>query len=101
MSSFNQAFVGLRWCAHCSELKQQHGCWRGLFLQVAVMPLPARLQALTAALLCLCCCCQVCGDSGKGFVLINQKGIDPLCLDMLAKEGILALRRWGALWQCV
>jgi T-complex protein 1 subunit zeta len=36
---------------------------------------------------------QVCGDSGKGFVLINQKGIDPLCLDMLAKEGILALRR--------
>ncbi|WIA10047.1 hypothetical protein OEZ86_000213 [Tetradesmus obliquus] len=36
---------------------------------------------------------QVCGDSGRGFVLINQKGIDPLCLDMLAKEGILALRR--------
>jgi chaperonin GroEL (HSP60 family) len=31
--------------------------------------------------------------SGKGFVLINQKGIDPLCLDMLAREGILALRR--------
>merc|ERR1719478_237504 len=26
-------------------------------------------------------------------VLINQKGIDPLALDMLAKEGILALRR--------
>jgi T-complex protein 1 subunit zeta len=38
----------------------------------------------------------VCGDSGKGFVLINQKGIDPLCLDMLAKEGILALRRCAA-----
>ena len=36
---------------------------------------------------------QVCGDSGRGFVLINQKGIDPGCLDMLAKEGILALRR--------
>jgi T-complex protein 1 subunit zeta len=27
------------------------------------------------------------------FVIINQKGIDPLALDMLAKEGILALRR--------
>jgi len=26
-------------------------------------------------------------------VLINQKGIDPLALDMLAREGILALRR--------
>jgi chaperonin GroEL (HSP60 family) len=26
-------------------------------------------------------------------VLINQKGIDPICLDMLAREGILALRR--------
>jgi T-complex protein 1 subunit zeta len=31
--------------------------------------------------------------SGKNFVVINQKGIDPLSLDMLAKEGILALRR--------
>jgi T-complex protein 1 subunit zeta len=30
---------------------------------------------------------------GEGFVIINQKGIDPLSLDMLAKEGILALRR--------
>merc|ERR1719201_1098974 len=27
------------------------------------------------------------------FVIINQKGIDPLALDMLAREGILALRR--------
>jgi len=26
-------------------------------------------------------------------VIINQKGIDPLSLDMLAKEGIVALRR--------
>jgi len=26
-------------------------------------------------------------------VLVNQKGIDPQSLDMLAKEGILALRR--------
>lgn len=29
----------------------------------------------------------------KTFVLINQKGIDPLSLDMLAKAGIMALRR--------
>eukprot|EP00294_Goniomonas_avonlea_P001159 CAMPEP_0114552894 /NCGR_PEP_ID=MMETSP0114-20121206/7365_1 /TAXON_ID=31324 /ORGANISM="Goniomonas sp, Strain m" /LENGTH=535 /DNA_ID=CAMNT_0001737795 /DNA_START=27 /DNA_END=1634 /DNA_ORIENTATION=+ len=35
----------------------------------------------------------VCGDSGKGFVVINQKGIDPLSLDMLAKEGIIGIRR--------
>merc|ERR1719263_2651485 len=27
------------------------------------------------------------------FLIINQKGIDPLALDMLAREGILALRR--------
>lgn len=26
-------------------------------------------------------------------MLINQKGIDPICLDMLARAGILALRR--------
>lgn len=30
---------------------------------------------------------------GEGFVVINQKGIDPVSLDMLAKEGIMALRR--------
>ena len=35
---------------------------------------------------------KVCSD-GKSFVLINQKGIDPLSLDMLAKEGIFAARR--------
>lgn len=35
---------------------------------------------------------QVCVD-GSTFVIINQKGIDPGSLDMLAKEGILALRR--------
>lgn len=29
----------------------------------------------------------------KTFVVINQKGIDPLSLDMLAKQGIMALRR--------
>merc|ERR1719211_724831 len=44
---------------------------------------------------------KVCGDDGqdsgdkkkKTFVIINQKGIDPLSLDALAKEGIMALRR--------
>ncbi|KAJ3091478.1 T-complex protein 1 subunit zeta, partial [Quaeritorhiza haematococci] len=33
------------------------------------------------------------GGKRKGFVIINQKGIDPLSLDVLAKHGILALRR--------
>merc|ERR1712111_247254 len=32
-------------------------------------------------------------EDGKTFVVINQKGIDPMSLDALAKEGILALRR--------
>ena len=36
---------------------------------------------------------QVVGDSDKGFVVINQKGIDPNSLDLLAREGIVALRR--------
>ncbi|EED20298.1 t-complex protein 1, zeta subunit, putative [Talaromyces stipitatus ATCC 10500] len=37
---------------------------------------------------------QVCGnDPKKGFVIINQKGIDPLSLDVLVKNGIMALRR--------
>eukprot|EP00501_MAST-03F_sp_TOSAG23-6_P001474 GSMAST32.ASY1.ANO1.1532.1 assembled CDS len=31
--------------------------------------------------------------SGKSFVVINQKGVDPMSLDMLCKEGIYALRR--------
>ena len=31
--------------------------------------------------------------SDKTFVILNQKGIDPMSLDALAKEGILALRR--------
>jgi T-complex protein 1 subunit zeta len=31
--------------------------------------------------------------ANKHFVVINQKGIDPLSLDMLAREGILGLRR--------
>lgn len=35
---------------------------------------------------------KVCSN-GEGFVVINQKGIDPYSLDALAKEGIVALRR--------
>ena len=35
---------------------------------------------------------KVCKE-GESFVILNQKGIDPLALDMLAREGILALRR--------
>jgi len=36
---------------------------------------------------------QICDGNNKQFVVINQKGIDPLSLDVLAKEGIVALRR--------
>lgn len=36
---------------------------------------------------------QVCDTEDKHFVVINQKGIDPIVLDMFAKEGILGLRR--------
>ncbi|KAF7790396.1 hypothetical protein EIP86_001351 [Pleurotus ostreatoroseus] len=32
-------------------------------------------------------------EKKKNFVIINQKGIDPLSLDIFAKNGILALRR--------
>ncbi|XP_026191194.1 T-complex protein 1 subunit zeta 1 [Cyclospora cayetanensis] len=32
-------------------------------------------------------------ENNKHFVVLNQKGIDPPSLDMLAKEGIMALRR--------
>ncbi|ORZ38782.1 T-complex protein 1 zeta subunit [Catenaria anguillulae PL171] len=36
---------------------------------------------------------QVCDGTDKGFVIINQKGIDPMSLDVLQKNGIVALRR--------
>jgi len=32
-------------------------------------------------------------ENGKTFVLINQKGIDPVSLDALCREGIIGLRR--------
>lgn len=37
---------------------------------------------------------RVCTPENKrNLVIINQKGIDPVALDMLAKEGVIALRR--------
>lgn len=36
---------------------------------------------------------QVCQGNDSGFVIVNQKGIDPISLEMLAAHGILALRR--------
>lgn len=36
---------------------------------------------------------KLCQGTDKSFVVINQKGIDPMSLDQLAKEGIIALRR--------
>jgi T-complex protein 1 subunit zeta len=35
----------------------------------------------------------LCEGNNKSFVVINQKGIDPICLDMFANNGIMALRR--------
>ena len=36
---------------------------------------------------------KVCDGTEFNFVVINQKGIDPLALDMMAKEGIIGIRR--------
>lgn len=36
---------------------------------------------------------KMCAGNDKTFVVINQKGIDPMSLDALAQEGIIALRR--------
>jgi len=36
---------------------------------------------------------KLCDGTDKGFVVINQKGIDPQSLDLLARAGILGLRR--------
>lgn len=36
---------------------------------------------------------KLCDGTDKSFVVLNQKGIDPPALDMLAKENIMALRR--------
>ncbi|CAN1241098.1 T-complex protein 1 subunit zeta 1 [Linum perenne] len=36
---------------------------------------------------------KLCSGNDKNFVVINQKGIDPPSLDLLARAGIIALRR--------
>lgn len=36
---------------------------------------------------------KVCQGTDKNFVILNQKGIDPICLEMFARENIMALRR--------
>ncbi|KAL1560743.1 T-complex protein 1 subunit zeta, variant 2 [Salvia divinorum] len=36
---------------------------------------------------------RVCADNDSNFAVINQKGIDPPSLDLLARAGIIALRR--------
>mmetsp|Transcript_18797 Transcript_18797/g.41128 ORF Transcript_18797/g.41128 Transcript_18797/m.41128 type:complete len:536 (-) Transcript_18797:342-1949(-) len=36
---------------------------------------------------------KMCDGTDKNFVVINQKGIDPISLEMLARAGIVALRR--------
>uniref|UniRef100_A0A1J3J1Q7 T-complex protein 1 subunit zeta 1 n=1 Tax=Noccaea caerulescens TaxID=107243 RepID=A0A1J3J1Q7_NOCCA len=36
---------------------------------------------------------KVCAGNDHSFVILNQKGIDPPSLDLLAREGIIALRR--------
>lgn len=36
---------------------------------------------------------KMCDGTDKNFVVINQKGIDPVSLEMLAREGIVGLRR--------
>lgn len=36
---------------------------------------------------------KMCEGTDKNLVVINQKGIDPMSLDLLAREGIVALRR--------
>ena len=36
---------------------------------------------------------KVCEGNDKSFVVIDEKGIDPICLEMFANEGIMALRR--------
>lgn len=36
---------------------------------------------------------KVTNGNDTSFVIINEKGIDPICLEMFAKVGIMALRR--------
>lgn len=57
-----------------------------------VCPRHAALRPALRAQLILKLKKEVC-TAGQDFVVVNQKGIDPLALDLLQKHGILALRR--------
>ncbi len=65
-----------------------------LCLALVCTPLPDQSPlAARVALLSLRAAPQVCDTPDKHLVVINQKGIDPISLDLLAKEGIIGLRR--------
>ncbi|KAF9529418.1 chaperonin-containing T-complex zeta subunit Cct6 [Crepidotus variabilis] len=53
----------------------------------------AKLQKIVALKNLVCDQAVDSKEKQKNFVIINQKGIDPMSLDVLAKNGILALRR--------
>jgi T-complex protein 1 subunit zeta len=36
---------------------------------------------------------QLCDGTNKNFVIVNQKGIDPPSLELLARDGIIGIRR--------
>lgn len=55
--------------------------------------LDAKLQKIVALKNQVCDQAIDSKEKSKGFVIINQKGIDPMSLDVLAKNGIFALRR--------
>ena len=55
--------------------------------------LDAKLQKIVALKNLVCDQAVDTKEKRMGFVIINQKGIDPMSLDVLAKNGIFALRR--------
>ena len=55
--------------------------------------LDAKLQKIVALKNLVCDQAIDSKEKKKNFVIINQKGIDPMSLDVLAKNGIFALRR--------
>lgn len=55
--------------------------------------LDAKLQKVVALKNLVCDQAVDSKEKKKNFVVINQKGIDPMSLDVLAKNGIFALRR--------
>jgi len=53
----------------------------------------AKLQKIVALKNLVCDQAVDSKEKRRNLVIINQKGIDPMSLDVLAKNGILALRR--------